>query len=596
MLFRSPVLYTAKTEIIQNRKVIDQTSEQFGYRWFSFDNNTGFSLNGTAVKLKGMCMHQDQGALGSVSSARAIDRQIEKLEAMGVNAIRVTHNPASEELLTACNKLGILVIDEAFDTWSNAKNHNTYDYSMYFNETISSDNEILGSHENMTWAEYDIKAMVNSAKNDPCVILWSIGNEILGNIGGDTSMYPAYASQLCDWIQEIDTTRPCTIGDNKIMDHDETQLAMDEAIVAHGGVIGLNYATAEEYDQIHSEHPDWILYGSETASDLSSRGWYSTPGIDQKNFQVSAYDGTAVEWGCSSETAWKDTVQRDYLAGGFVWTGFDYIGEPEPWNGLEQGSVTDGSPSPKSSYFGQLDTAGFEKDSYYFYQSQWNDDVTVLHILPDWNKEDLKTDFFGNVKVVVYSNAASVELFLNGKSLGRKSMTVSTTDAGYTYSSNDNSLYYTWNVGYKSGTLSAIAYDSEGNEISDTSGRSSVATSGEAASVVLTADRSEITADGIDLCYITVSVIDSKGNPVYGADNLIMFDLTGDGNIAGVDNGDATDLSSYVGRSSTAAERSLFSGKALIIVQATKNAGSFTLSAAAEGLNTASITINTVNP
>ena len=592
----NPALYTVETEIIKENKVIDQTSEQFGYRWFSFDNNNGFSLNGTAIKLKGMCMHQDQGALGSVSNARAIDRQMEKLKRMGANAVRVTHNPACEELLTACNKLGILVIDESFDTWSNAKNHNDYDYSMYFNKTISDDNEIIGSRENMTWGEFDIKAMVYSARNDPCVILWSIGNEILGNIGGDTSMYPVYAAKLCEWIQEIDTSRPCTIGDNKIMDGDAIQLAIDEAIVSHGGIIGLNYADAEEYDQIHSDHPDWILYGSETASALSSRGWYSSDGIDKKNYQVSAYDSTSVEWGSSGETAWKDTIQRDFLAGEFVWTGFDYIGEPEPWNGLESGSVTDGSPSPKSSYFGQLDTAGFEKDSYYLYQSLWNQDITVLHILPDWNKEDLKTDFFGNVKVAVYSNAESVELFLNGRSLGRQSMTADTTDLGYSYLSNNGSLYYTWNVNYKSGTLYAKAYDSSGNEIKTVSGRNSVTTSGTPVNAVLTSDRSEITADGRDLCYITVSVTDADGNPVYGADNLFLFSLNGDGIIAGVDNGDPADLSSYAGTAQVSAKRSLFSGKALIIVQSTNKTGSFRLTASAEGLNTASIEINTVNP
>lgn len=591
----SPTLYTVNTEVLINSQVVDQKSETFGYRYFSFDNDTGFSLNGTAMKLQGVCMHQDQGALGSVSNARAIDRQLSKLKDMGVNAIRVTHNPACAELLDACNRMGFVVIEEAFDTWSNNKNGNTYDYGTYFNETVGSDNEILGGSKDMTWAEYDIKAMVNSAKNDPCVILWSIGNEILGNIAGDTSNYAWYADELCDWVQEIDTTRPLTIADNKLMDGDDIQLAMDEKVVNHGGIIGLNYATAEEYDQIHADHPDWILYGSETASDLSTRGWYSTTGIDRKNYQVSAYDGTAVEWGSSSETAWDDVISRDYVAGEFVWTGFDYTGEPEPWNGVDTGSVSDGSPAPKSSYFGQLDTAGFEKDSYWFYKSQWDTDSTVVHILPDWNKEDLKTDLFGYVRVNVYSNASAVELFLNGKSLGKQSFTAVSTDQGYAYQQNDGSLYLTWKVAYKSGTLTAVAYDSDGNVIQDTAGRNTVSTSAEASVLNVSADRTAITADGQDLSYITVDFKDADGNPVYSADNEVSFHLVGDGTIIGVDNGNPMDTSSCTSDNGTDAVRSAFSGKVLVIVQSTKNAGSFTLTASAEGMSSADITVNTVN-
>lgn len=425
--------------------------------------------------------------------------------------------------------------------------------------------------------------------------MYSIGNELLGNIGGDPSEYPKYASQIISWIRDEDPSAVVTIGDNMAGKDNATQNAIDQEIIDAKGAVGLNYATAEVYDDMHEAYPDWCFYGSETASALNTRGWYSSKGIDEKNLQVSAYDHAHVEWGSTAEEAWKNVIERDYLAGEFIWTGWDYLGEPEPWNGLGAGSVTGQGPRPKSSYFGVIDTAGFEKDSYYFYQSQWNDSVTTLHILPDWNREDLKKDWLGRVTVAVYSNAASVELFCNGKSLGRKYFTKQTTDDGYTYQTYKGSLYLTWKIWYRSGELSAKAYDEDGNVITDTVGRSRVVTSGEPAKIVLTSEESVLTADGKDLAFVTAEIQDADGNPVYGAARQLSFTLNGNGIIAGADNGDPTDLSSYQGTDETHAARSTFSGKALIIIQSGTKSGTLTLSAEGEGLESDTIELKAVS-
>ncbi|HCV55814.1 MAG TPA: beta-galactosidase, partial [Erysipelotrichaceae bacterium] len=280
----------------------------------------------------------------------------------------------------------------------------------------------------------------------------------------------------------------------------------------------------------------------------------------------------------------------------FIWTGWDYLGEPEPWNGLEPGSVSGQGASPKSSYFGVVDTAGFEKDTYYFYMSQWNPDVVTLHILPDWNVEDIVRDKLGRVKVDVYSNAASVELFRNGMSLGRKYFANQTTEDGYTYQTCEGELYLSWDVWYWPGEITAKAYDEDGNEITDTVGRSSVKTSSAAAQVVLTADRSELRADVSDLAFITAEIRDEDGNPVDGASVDLNFTLEGEGRSIGVDNGDPTDLSSYQGSDESHASRRTFSGKALIIVQTSKTAGTIRMSASGEGLASSVIEINSAAP
>lgn len=584
----SPTLYYVKTQIIKDKNVVDEYTTNFGFRYFNFDRNTGFSLNGQKMKLKGVCMHHDQGALGSVANYNAIERQVKKLKQMGANAIRVTHNPASDELLEICNKEGIMVIEEAFDTWSNPKNGNTYDYSQYFEKTIGSSNEIMDGSSSMTWAEFDIKQMVNRGKNNPCIIMWSIGNEVLEEISGSTSNYTTHASNLVKWIKQIDTTRPTTMGDNKSKEGNTLAKQMSNIV----DVVGLNYSSDNQYSSLYSGNSNWTIYGSETSSAIRSRGVYkyssgnnslnvnNKKAVNNSTHQIVSYDDCAVGWGRLASDSWSSVVNHNYIAGEFVWTGFDYIGEPTPWNGTSSGSVTGGNPSPKSSYFGIIDTAGFEKDIYYFYQSQWNDNVHTLHILPCWNKDAIDVDNSGKVKVVVYSDAPKVELFLGTESLGTKTQT---TSGGY----------YTWTVPYKEGTLSAKAYDSSGQEVIGTQGRNSVTTSGEAAKLNATAEENTIDADGYDLSYITVDVTDANDNIVPNASNTINFSITGNGKIVGVDNGDATDTSSYKPSSDGTATRKAFNGKALVIVQSTKNAGSFTLTASSGNLQSSSVNVET---
>lgn len=587
-----PNMYQIKTEVMQNGKVLDTYVSDFGFRYFAFDRTTGFSLNGKKVKLNGVSMHHDQGALGSVANERAVERQVQKLKAMGANAIRVTHNPASSVLLDIANREGMLIINEAFDGWSMPKNGNVNDFSAYFNQRIGADNQIQNGTADMTWAEFEAKNMVRHGQNDPSIIMWSIGNEITEG-SGDDGRYPEYAKNIISWIQSIDKTRPVTMGDNHSKDGGNNLYRQISQIVAeNGGIVGLNYSSTQQYKNLYDNNPDWKIYGAETSSAIRSRGIYNTKGQDSVNMQLSSYDSIAVGWGHLANQSLKSVMSNDYIAGEFVWTGFDYIGEPTPYNGTGTGSVSGKGPAPKSSYFGIIDTAGFEKDIYYLYQSQWNDNVTTLHVLPTWNEENLLKDANGNVDVNIYSNAAQVELFLNDTSLGKKEMVKQTTAAGHSYyTDKDGNMFLKYTVPYKKGTLRAVAYDSKGNIIKDTSGRNEVTTSGAAYAMSLEADRSIIQADGNDLSYISVDLKDKDGNPVTYAKNKIDFSISGDGKIVGVDNGDPTDTDSYKGTSKKA-----FSGKALVIVQSTRKAGSFTVTANGDGLKSAQVSVTTKKP
>ena len=573
----NPVLYTTVVQLWRDDILIDQVETSFGYRYFSFDVEDGFSLNGQSTKIKGVCMHVDQGPLGAVDNVDAIARQLQKLKDMGVNAIRISHHPASDFWLDLCDEMGFLVIEEAFDTWTLPKNANWNDYSLNFQQYIDTSNNIIYGDSNMTWAQFDIQSMVRDSRNAPSVILYSIGNEILGNISGDTSEYPQIAGMLCDWIQELDTQRPITIGDNRIMFDDPTQIAMDQQIIDHGGIIGLNYATAQQYDYLHTQYPDWVFYASETASVETTRSWYSTTGIDNTNYQVSSFGNTYPEWGTRASTAWQDANNRQYIAGEFVWTGFDYLGEPEPWNGLGAGSVTSGQQLSKSSYFGQIDTAGFEKDSYYYYQSQWNDNVTTLHILPNWNEEDIIIDYNNQVQVTVYSDAPSVECFLNDVSQG-----IQTSDTGI----------YNFLVSYEPGTLRVVAYDSGGNLINETVGRSQVVTYTQAVTTNIIHECSSLLADGNSLCYVEIDVVDEQDNLVYNADQSLDISVEGEATIVGVDNGNPTDITPYQPITDTQASKQVFRGKMILILQSTNVAGEITINVSSEGLENSSYTLS----
>lgn len=589
----SPNLYTVRTEVKVGEDVVDTYETEYGFRYFSFDTEKGFSLNGKNVKLKGVCMHHDQGALGAEANRRAIERQVEILKEMGCNSIRVTHNPAASALIDVCNEKGMIVIDEFFDGWMFHKNTNSNDYATWFNKTIEEGNQILGAEENMTWAEFDLKATVGRGQNDPAIIMWSLGNEIQEGAGG--SGYDEKAAELIQWTKEVDDTRILTIGSNAVKgavgnaNNEHIQIA--NQLTEVGGASGTNYSKGDSYDSLHRTYPKWNLYGSETASAVNSRGVYTTKQSNKLDSekQLTSYDKSAVGWGAVASSAWYDVITRDFVAGEYVWTGFDYLGEPTPANGTGPGAATSW-PSPKNSYFGIVDTAGLPKDSYYFYQSQWNEDVNTLHVLPTWNEDSLMKDSSGKVEVVVYSDAAKVELKLNDKVVGTQEFEKKTTDAGYTYQtvkgkSGHTSMYMTFDVPYEEGTLEAVAYNEKGEVIEKTEGRSVVKTTGEAKKLKATADRKEITADGKDLVYVTVDVTDKDGNIVPNAKNNVKFDVKG-GTLVGVDNGKQADHQSYQDDN-----RNAYNGSLVAIVQATDKAGEISVTASSKDLESATVKV-----
>lgn len=607
----SPTMYYVSTELLVDGSVVDTYDTEFGFRYFSFDSDTGFYLNGEAVKLNGVCMHHDQGALGSAAAYDAMYRQLAKMKDMGVNAIRTSHNPADEDFIDICNELGLLVMEEAFDGWSVSKNGNSNDFGKYFNTSLSSSNQILGGNSSMTWAEYAVKSMVSRDRNDPSIILWSLGNEIQEGASADSS-FPTIAQNLIDWVKELDTIRPTTIGSNQ-RTTSGTLGSVHSVIANNGGIVGFNYASSSELSSMHNTYGPII--SSETSSAVNSRGIYSSQdnasNVDGK-YHLTSYDTSKVSWGMTAHDSIWNTMTKDYVAGEFVWTGWDYLGEPTPWNGTGSGDSCRGC-IPNSSYFGIVDTAGFEKDTYYLYRSQWKQDNNTLHLVTAWDSDNMLTNN-GKTPVVVYSNAPKVELYRNGMLIGTATRTVNTTNAGHTYytyttsssdssiceavsASGSSSLYATFNVVYEAGTISAKAYDESGNEITQTSGNASVSTPGTVSKLNVQTDKTEILADGSSLAYISVDVTDANGNLDTTATNIINFSLTGNGEIVGVDNGDQATTAKYqqssVLTSTTSANIAAYAGKALVIVRSTKDAGSFTVNVSSSGLTSGSATVTT---
>lgn len=611
-----PTQYYVRTEILSGGNVIDTYDTAFGFRWYKFTKNTGFSLNGKNVKLNGVCMHHDQGALGSAAYYDAMYRQLSILKDMGVNLIRATHNPYDEDFIDICDELGILVIEEAFDGWELAKNGNSNDFSVYFNKTLTGDNEILDGDTSMTWAEFAIKSMVKRDRNDPSVILWSLGNEIDEGCSGSTANYPTIAENLINWIKEVDTQHPATLGSNRKTTSGNIASAMAK-VVASGGIAGYNYASSGDLDRL-ADYNGGVILASETSSATNSRGIYVSTANNQNvdgKLHLTSYDTSKVGWGKTAHDSIWDTVTKDKVAGECVWTGFDYIGEPTPWNGTGTGSVSGGNPYPNSSYFGIVETTGFPKDTYYLYRSQWKQDDTTLHLVTAWDSDNM-INKNGKTPVWVYSNAAKVELYRNGKKVGTATRKVNTTAAGhkyytYTTQSNDSSvcttesgrnstsLYCVFNVAYEKGTISAKAYDESGKEITDLTGNASVSTPDAPAKLTVSKDKETITADGSSLSYITVDVTDANGNLDTTATNNIRFTLTGDGEIVGVDNGDQATVSKYQQASvltgTTSANINAYAGKALVIVRSTNKAGNFTVKAESDSLTGGEATVTTVS-
>ena len=580
-------MYSLHTEVLSDGVVIDTYDTDFGLRWMKFNSKNGFFLNGKYTKMQGVCQHHDQGALGAVNNPAALSRQIRILREMGVNAIRSSHNPASRALLDACNQQGIMVMNESFDTWWSSKN--LYDFHRFFDIPCSHPD----AQEGQTWQEYDIKNMVDGSKNDPSIIMWSIGNEI-GESWSDKGL--EVGSKLRQWVKEVDDTRAITQADPIFYSIDKP--AYDPAnnqahwqLINGHDAMGFNYGQYTDYDYVHEKNPNWFIYSSETSSAVSTRGAYFHPEVDddpdaglhRDTYQCSEFDNDRVNWGTTLHYALREDAKRKYMGGLFFWTGFDYIGEPAPFAG----------GSSKSSYFGAIDTCGFPKDSFYLIQSQWLDEKTdpMVHILPHWNwEDDHSIDIDGKSPIRVYSNARSVEVFLNGESLGRKEFTyypeTDTSLARQDDGSDQENLYLQWLVPYEAGTVEAVAYDENGKEIA----RDVKTTAGDPAAIKLSPERQSITADGEDLCYIEVDVVDKEGVMNPRANNSIQFSISGNGRIVGTDNGDPTDFTNM-----KSTRRSAFNGKALVIVQSTEKSGSFTLKAVSAGLPISSTTVYTVD-
>lgn len=411
----NPNMYTVRTEVYVNDTLTDTYDSDFGFRWVEFTTENGFFLNGENRKLRGVCMHHDQGALGAEAWRRAVERQVEMMQEMGVNAIRVTHNPASQALIDICNRKGMMLVEESFDCWLSGKDENTEDYGKWFDTEIEEGNQITGAVQDEKWCEFDVKAMVRRGRNAPAIIMWSLGNELFQSTisGSRHGEYPDVAKNLFGWVNQEDATRYVTFGDNQFKGQ-ETNGSSNATKTAWvftdadqygfpGGLPGYNYGWDGQIQNGHNQ--GWLVYGSETASSVNSRGVY-----DRKNNcsddgsgdrRLTSYDKSKVSWGhLAAEGLWI-TMRQAFNAGEFVWTGFDYIGEPTPYNWTGTGSNGTWPNVSKSSYFGIVDTAGFEKDSFYLYQSQWNDKVNTLHILPVWNEDEIMIDSNGKVEVVM---------------------------------------------------------------------------------------------------------------------------------------------------------------------------------------------------
>lgn len=521
-------LYTLKTIIQINGAEVYINYTKYGYRYFKFDKDTGFWLNGINMKLRGVCLHHDLGCLGAEVNKSAIERQIRILKNMGCNAIRITHNPASTEFLEVCAKEGMLLIEELFDCWTVHKKHN--DFARFFNE----------------YSERVIKFTVNRSKNNPAIIMYSIGNEIIRDSGITEQTATTLASNMINTIKSIDTERMVTMGED--MPNDPVARAVMQLM----DVVGVNYGNDSEYASLRKTYPEFKVYGSETTSALSSRGIYARDNI---NLQCSSKDDDYVGWGDIASTALKRHMDSDYLAGMFVWTGFDYIGEPTPFNKYPA----------RSSYFGIIDLAGFPKDIYYMYQSRWTK-KPMIHVFPHWNWENGNT-----VNVWLYSNCDKVELFVNGVSKGIKTK----DNIGSKYN-------YEYNVSYEAGTLLAKGMDSEGNVLV----QEEIKTSSTPYKISLTSDKSLIKRGGDDLIFVECNVLDENDIVCRTANNLINFSASG-GTIVGTDNGDATDVSTSLRHPN----RKLFNGKALCVVKPDNTDTDVIITATSDGLQQTSINV-----
>jgi beta-galactosidase len=546
-----PNRYVAVTTLSAGGKLVDVYETRFGIRMLRFDPNQGFLINGKHIPLNGVCNHHDLGALGAALNYRALQRQLETLKEMGCNAIRTSHNPPAPELLELADQMGFLVMDETFDVWVRQKT--PLDFHLIFQD----------------WHEQDLRAHVRRDRNCPSVIMWSIGNEVGEQFTGTNGA--ALAKQLSDLVHEEDGTRPITTAMNWAPVTSPFPTTVD--------IIGLNYQGAGirtapgQYLAFRERFPDKLIIGSETASALSSRGEYTFPvagsnsapvgansGEDRTRKQVSAYELYHAAFGASADKVFASQEKHPYVGGEFVWTGWDYLGEPTPFD------------SSRSSYSGIIDLAGFKKDRFYLYQAHWRPDFPMAHILPHWTWPER----LGQVTPVhVFTSGDEGELFLNGKSLGRKQK------GRYEYRLRWDDVVYT------PGTLKVVTYK-EGK----TWATAMMKTAGQPARLKLEPDRHEIQADGRDMCFVTVTVTDQSGWTVPRAAERIHFEVQGPGDIMATDNGDPTSFESFQSH-----DHHAFNGLCLVIIRGKPGeAGKIQLTARAEGLRKGETAIKATHP
>lgn len=534
----TPYLYTLTTTVLDGGKQVDETSKRVGIRTVDVSAKHGFRLNGVSRKIKGVCLHHDLGPIGAAENKAALIRQIRIMKEMGCDAIRTSHNMPSTMQMEVCDSMGVMVMAESFDMWIYPKCKNGY--ARFFKE----------------WSDRDITNLVLNHRNHPSIIMWSIGNEIPEQWSEEGREIARHLQDLC---HKLDPTRPVTQGMDKAED------ALKSGFAQVMDVPGFNYRV-HKYDNNIKQLPQGFLLGSETASTVSSRGVYKFPvkvqyDAEYPDGQCSGYDTEYCSWSNLPDDDWAMQEDRKWTIGEFVWTGFDYLGEPTPYNEYW--------PS-RSSYFGICDLAGLPKDRYWLYRSHWRKDSPTLHLLPHWTWPGREGEV---TPVYCYTSYPEAELFVNGKSQGRKKHDKSSRLDRYRLRWND--------VVYQPGNITVVAYDAKGNA-ADTL---TVKTAGEPARIVLNADRQTISSKGRDLSFVTVSLVDKDGNPCPTADNEMAFDVKGAGSFRAVCNGDATSLVTF-----NSHQMPLFSGKLVVIVEG-EQPGTATLTVSSEGLPDATLPI-----
>ena len=570
-IVNSPNVYQVKTQILVQGKVVDEVMTTTGFRDFKFDPVKGFSLNGVPMKINGVCEHHDLGCLGAAFYEDAMHRKLTILKQMGVNAIRSSHNPPAPELLNMCDTMGFIVMDESFDMWRRKKTQN--DYARFFDE----------------WHERDLTDLVLRDRNHPSILMWSIGNEVLEqwssaeadtltleqanlilNAGhdastlakdGEMSVNSLLTTHLAEIVRKYDKSRPITAGCNEPSPNNH--LFKSGAI----DIIGFNYHHQWVKD-VPKNFPGKPFIFSESVSALQTRGFYMMPSdsiyvapkewwlpYSDPSMKCSAYDNMHASWSSTHEETWDVVKHNDFVGGQFIWTGFDYIGEPTPY-----------SYPARSSYFGIIDLAGFPKDSYYMYQSEWTD-TPVLHLFPHWNWIEGQTiDMW-----CYYNQADEVELFINGKSQGVRRK------------ADSHQYHVMWRVTFQPGEVRVVARKN-GREVRE----QVICTAGAPHHLRLTADKNTLNADGKSLTFVTVEVVDQDGNLCPNAENQVFFDVEGEAVIAGVDNGCQTSMERF-----KADNRKAFYGKCLVVLQSTKKAGTVRLTAKGVDLKSGVITLST---